>query len=93
MKTALHLIECGAKPKSCLNAVVNKAFTTDECRLFVEKLLQCGADPNEECGSYKSIQSTTIRRTLAKVEEFINHGASTKSCDVMSPLSYACRLG
>ena len=93
METALHLLEYGAKTIGCLNDVVNEASTTDDCRLFVEKLLQCGADPIEECGSYKSIQSTTIRGTLAKVEEFINHGASTKSCDVMSPLSYACRLG
>lgn len=75
--------------------MVNKAFTTDECRPLVEKLLQCGADPNEECGSYESILSTAIRRKLDIAEELINHGASTniKSCDVMSPLSYACSLG
>ncbi|XP_022334902.2 uncharacterized protein LOC111131589 isoform X2 [Crassostrea virginica] len=94
-KTALHLLEYGAKPIGCLNDVVNKAFTTDECRPLVEKLLQCGADPNEECGSYESILSTAIRRKLDITEELINHGASTniKSCDVMSPLSYACSLG
>ena len=95
METALHLLEYGAKPIGCLNDVVNKALTTDECRPLVEKLLQCGADPNEECGSYESILSTAIRRKLEIAEELINHGASTniKSCDVTSPLSYACRLG
>ena len=75
--------------------MVNKAFTTDECRPLVEKLLQCGADPNEECGSYESILSTAIRRKLDIAEDSINNDTNTniKSCDVMPPLSYACRRG
>ena len=75
--------------------MVNKAFKTNECRPLVEKLLQCGADPNEECGSYESILSTAIAHNLDIAEELINHGANIniKGRDGRSPLYYACRLG
>lgn len=89
---ALYLLALGVNPDGCLLNVIEFYPNTEKETHLVKRLLECGADPNEESKKNKSVLSAAITRNLTEItEELIKHGADINFIDNkgVSPLGYA----
>lgn len=95
---AFHLLELGVKSDGCLLNVIEsfeKMEKMEKKTNLVKRLLERGADPNEEWKKNKSILSAAIERNMSEIaEELIKHGADVNFTDSKgaNPLGYAIQL-
>lgn len=72
----------GVNTDGCLLNVIEIDPNTEKEIHLVKRLLECGADPNEESKKNKSVLSAAISRNLTEIsEELIKHGANINFID------------
>lgn len=93
---ALILLDFGCEPNGCLfNVIKSKTSVKDKTNL-VKRLLECGANPNEERDKSISILCEAIKQRYTEItEHLVNHGADVNFVDrkIGSPIGNAIMFG
>lgn len=90
--SALYLLERGVNPVGCLLNVIENTSNSEKKNHLVKRLLERGADPNEEDKNKQSILTVAIKHNLTEIiQELLDHRADTNFVDQngVSPLAFA----
>lgn len=95
-KGALILLDLGCEPTGCLFNVIKSKTSVENMTRLVKRLLECGANPKEECGKNISILCEAIKQRNTEItEHLVNHGADVNFVDrkMGSPIGNAIMFG
>lgn len=95
-KGALILLDLGCEPTGCLFNVIKSKTSVENKTRLVKRLLECGANPKEECGKNISILCEAIKQRNTEItEHLVNHGADVNFVDrkMGSPIRNAIMFG
>lgn len=95
-KGALSLLDFGCEPNGCLFNVIKSKTNVENKTYLVKRLLECGADPNEERGKKLSSLCEAIKQCYTEItEDLVNHGADVNFVDRKrgSPIGQAMQFG
>lgn len=92
----LYLLERGVSPDGCLLNVIENVSNSENKTHLVKRLLERGADPDEEAKNKKSILTVAIKYNLTEIiQELMSHRADTNFEDEngVSSLAFAIQHG